>query len=77
MSFVGTAGQFKGVTDTVQYTAREIRPQVYMVYWHEPSTGSNVVRVEDFERGTVDTNIATKDGQFLHMSGALTIVDRQ
>ncbi|MCM3378143.1 hypothetical protein M3654_24340, partial [Bacillus licheniformis] len=42
MSFVGTAGQFKGVTDTVQYTAREVRPQVYMVYWHEPSTGSNV-----------------------------------
>lgn len=77
MSFVGTAGQFKGVTDTVQYTAREIRPQVYMVYWHEPSTGSNVVHVEDFERGTVDTNIAAKDGQFLHMSGTLKIVGRE
>ncbi|RQU34487.1 MBL fold metallo-hydrolase [Burkholderia cenocepacia] len=77
MSFVGTAGQFNGVTDTVQYTAREIRPQVYMVYWHEPSTGSNVVHVEDFERGAVDTNIATKDGQFLHMSGTLKIVGRE
>ncbi|MCM3372918.1 hypothetical protein M3640_19850, partial [Bacillus velezensis] len=75
MSFVGTAGQFKGVTDTVQYTAREVRPQVYMVYWHEPSTGSNVVHVEDFERGAVDTNIAMKDGQFLHMSGTLKIAE--
>ncbi|MBU9135041.1 MBL fold metallo-hydrolase [Burkholderia multivorans] len=74
MSFIGTAGQFKGVTDTVQYTAHEIRPQMYMVYWHEPSTGSNVVHVEDFARGTVSTNIATKDGQFLHMSGTMAIV---
>ncbi|WP_175916676.1 MULTISPECIES: MBL fold metallo-hydrolase [Burkholderia] len=77
MSFVGTAGQFKGVTDTVQYTAREIRPQVYMVYWHEPGTGSNVVHVEDFEHGTVNTNIALKDGQFLHMSGTLKLVGQK
>ncbi|WP_321781906.1 MBL fold metallo-hydrolase [Burkholderia pyrrocinia] len=77
MSFIGTAGRFKGVTDTVQYTAREIRPQVYMVYWHEPGTGSNVVHVEDFERGTVNTNIALKDGQFLHMSGTLKLVGRE
>ncbi|BAX63801.1 MBL fold metallo-hydrolase [Burkholderia stabilis] len=77
MSFIGTAGQFKDVTDTVQYTAREIRPQVYMVYWHEPGTGSNVVHVEDFGRGTVDTNIALKDGRFLHMSGTLKLVGRE
>lgn len=77
MSFIGTAGRFNGVTDTVQYTAREIRPQVYMVYWHEPSTGSNVVHVEDFGRGTVNSNIALKDGQFLHMSGTLKLVGRE
>ncbi|SMF99650.1 MBL fold metallo-hydrolase [Burkholderia singularis] len=75
MSFIGIAGQFKGVTDTVQYTAREIRPNVYMVYWHEPSTGSNVVHIEDFEHGTVYTNIAQKNGEFLHLSGVLKIVE--
>lgn len=65
------------MTDTVQYTAHEIRQQVYMVYWHEPSTGSNVVHVEDFARGTVNTNIATKDGRLLHMSGTIAIVGHE
>lgn len=76
MSFVGIAGPFKGVTDTVEYTAVELRPQVFMVYWHEPHTGMNVVHIEDFERGVVHTNIFPPDGSPLHMSGTLSITGR-
>ena len=73
MSFVGLAGPFKGVSDTVQYTAVKIRDGVYMVYWHEPGTGANVVHLEDFERGVVFTNIAQPDGSFLNMQGTLVL----
>lgn len=73
MSFVGLAGPYQGARDTVQYTAVKIREQVYMVYWHEPSTGANVVHVEDFEHGIVHTNIAQPDGGFVNMAGELTL----
>ena len=61
-----------GSGDTVQYTAIEIRPNLYMVYWTEPKSGSRVTHVEDFERGIVYANSARKDGQFTHDKGALT-----
>nr|WP_262504791.1 hypothetical protein [Serratia liquefaciens] len=32
MTFTGVGADSQGVTDTVQYTAVEIRPKVYMVY---------------------------------------------
>jgi hypothetical protein len=60
-----------GSADTVQYTAVEIRPQVFMVYWHESASGNSVTHVEDFERGIVYTNIATKDGHFINLKGTL------
>lgn len=74
MSFVGTTGQFKGATDSVEYVAKEIRPNLFMVYWHEPKTGDNVVHVQDFEKGVVHTNIASPDGKFLHLDGTIRIL---
>ena len=74
MTFHATAG--KPVTDTVDYTAHAVRPGLYMVYWHEPKTGNNVVHVQDFAAGTVYTNIAQPDGQFLHLHGTLHLVPR-
>jgi hypothetical protein len=74
MTFTGIGAASQGVTDTVQYTAVEIRPRVYMVYWSEPKSGDNVTHVEDFERGEVYTNIASKDGTFTHLKGQLKIV---
>ena len=71
MSFLGTAGSSKGVHDTVEYTARELRPGLYMIYWHEPHTGDNVVHIQDFDHGIVHTNIAKPDGRFLHMDGVM------
>lgn len=74
MSFVGTTGQFQGVTDSVEYTAKKIRPNVFMVYWHEPKASDNVVHVQDFEKGVVFTNIARSNGEFLHLSGTIRIL---
>lgn len=44
-----------------------------MVYWYEPHTGSNVVHVQDWNTGTVYTNIAAKDNSFPHMKGTIRI----
>ena len=73
MSFEDTSGAFQGVKDTVKYTAVEVSRNVFMVYWHEPSTGSNVVHVQDWNTGTVWTNIAGKDGSFTNLKGSIKI----
>ena len=73
MSFADTSGAFQGVKDTVKYTAVEVSRNVFMVYWHEPSTGSNVVHVQDWNTGTVYTNIAAKDGSFTNLKGTIKI----
>lgn len=76
MTFTGIGADSQDNTDTVEYTAIKIRPQVYMVYWHEPKSGDNVVHIEDYLRGEVYTNIASKDGGFTHLKGRLKIVGR-
>ncbi len=64
-----------GSGDTVQYTAIEIRPRVFMVYWAELKSGNRVVHVEDFERGVVFGNTATTNGTFIHSKGTLKRVE--
>ncbi len=76
MSFEGTSGTFKGVTDTVEYTAIEVSPNVFMVYWHEPAVGANVVHVQNWNSGTVYSNIAGKDNSFTHLKGTIKIKNR-
>ncbi|WP_234047696.1 MBL fold metallo-hydrolase [Chryseobacterium paridis] len=66
MSFMGTEGTLKGISDTVQYTATEVAKNVFMVYWHEPKTGENVTHVQDYNKNIIYTNIAGKDGSFNH-----------
>ena len=73
MSFKDTSGAFQGVSDTVRYTAVEVSRNVFMVYWHEPSTGSNVVHVQDWNTGTAYTNIAAKDGSFTNLKGTIKL----
>ncbi|RYC38738.1 MBL fold hydrolase [Pectobacterium zantedeschiae] len=75
MSFIGTSGAFKGVTDTVEYLPIEVSKNVFMVYWNEPHTGSNVVHVQDWNTGTVYTNIAAKDYSFTHLKGTIALKD--
>ena len=73
MSFEDISGAFAGVKDTVHYTAVEVSRNVFMVYWHEPSTVSNVVHLQDWNTGTVWTNIAAKDGSFTNLKGTIRL----
>ena len=76
MTFMGINGSYKGVTDSVLPSVVEVSPNVFMVYWSEPnSTKSNVVHVQNYNDGTVWTNIAAPDGQFYNMSGKLSVVE--
>ena len=47
MSFEGQSG----AADSVEYTAIEIANNVFMVYWHEPHVGDNVVHIQDYNQG--------------------------
>jgi glyoxylase-like metal-dependent hydrolase (beta-lactamase superfamily II) len=73
MSFVGTAGRFKGMADAVTYEAVEVAPKVFMVYWHEPASGSDVVHIQDYNSGAVYTNISGKDHSFKHLRGTMAV----
>ena len=73
MSFEGISGAFKGVKDTVEYTAVEVSKNVFMVHWHEPGAGANVVHVQNWNTGTVYTNISTSDHSFIHLKGTIRI----
>ena len=73
MSFEDTSGAFQGVKDTVLYSAVEVSRNVFMVYWHEPSTGSNIVHVQDWNTGSVWTNIAGKNGSFTNLKGKIRL----
>ena len=64
-----------GTGDTMQYTAVELRPQLFMVYWTEPKSGARVVHVEDFERGVVFANSARTDGTSVHVKGTLARIE--
>ena len=76
MTFLGLNGGYKGVTDSVLPTVVEVSPKVFMVYWSEPnSTKSNVVHVQNYNTGTVWTNIAAPDGKFYNIQGKMTVVE--
>lgn len=71
MAFRGVKGTRKDVTDNVIYTAIEVAPEVYMVYWTEPATNTHVVHVQDFNRGIVYTNISNPGGTFTNLKGTI------
>ena len=76
MTFLGLNGGYKGVTDSVLPTVVEVAPNVFMLYWSEPnSTKSNVVHVQNYNTGTVWTNIAAPDGKFYNMQGKLSVIE--
>ena len=68
-SSTGTAAPVAEPVVTVEYTAKEVAPGVFMVYWKEPD-GSTVVHVEDFNQDKVFTNITLPDHQFLNLEGS-------
>lgn len=74
LSIVCNEGMFKGIKETVYYTAIKIRPFVYLVYWDEPVSKLNVVHIEDFEQGIVYTNVSYPNAPSVHLKGVLKIV---
>jgi hypothetical protein len=57
-----------GRTVTVQYTAVELRPNLFWNYWVE-TNGTSVCRVEDFERGIAYAMTHLHDGKVINLSG--------
>jgi len=57
-----------GRTGTVQYTAVEIRPNLFWTHWTE-SDGTSVARIEDYERETVHAVVHFHDGKVLSLNG--------
>lgn len=59
--------------EQVKIAVTPIRPGVFMVTWQE-GDGTTVVHVEDYENGTLYTNIGTADHKFYNLKGTLKIV---
>jgi hypothetical protein len=59
--------------ETVKIAVTPIRPGVFMVTWQE-SDKTTVVHVEDYQNGSLFTNISTPDGKFYNLKGTLKIV---
>ncbi|MEU2228105.1 MULTISPECIES: hypothetical protein [unclassified Streptomyces] len=63
-----------GYVETVDITAVEIRPDVFLTSWTEES-GANITHVEDFERGVVHSRITLPDGTPLAITGTIKPLD--
>jgi hypothetical protein len=68
LTFEIIAGDYLGLTETVDYEILVLRPGLFVVTWQEKSKAT-VVHVEDFADGKVHTNITFNDGSFVRMSG--------
>ncbi|QCJ01064.1 MoaF-related domain-containing protein [Agrobacterium larrymoorei] len=63
----------KGSVETVRFTHKPIRDDVFLVYWQEADK-TTVVHVEDFGKGEIYTNITGPDGSFYNGFSKLTQV---
>lgn len=70
--FIQTAGEGTGYEDTMEYTAVETAPGVYMVHWQE-ANGIAVLHVQNWNTMDVWTNIYIPGKRGIHMKGKLTI----
>jgi glyoxylase-like metal-dependent hydrolase (beta-lactamase superfamily II) len=75
MRFTGKSESTKNLSDLVDYTAVEVSKNVFMVYWTEMKTKTNVVHVQNWNTGVVYTNIANPDGSFNHFKGTMKLAD--
>lgn len=73
MVFTKLAPPNEGMVETVRFTHRAIRDDVFLVYWQEADR-TTVVHVEDFGKGEIHTNITGPDGSFFNGFSKLTQV---
>jgi hypothetical protein len=73
MTFTELKGPDPGFTETVAITRREIRPNVFMVYWQEKDK-TTVTHIEDFANGLVYTDITSPANEFSNLNGTLTLI---
>lgn len=58
---------------TVEITRTELRPDLWLVSWDEPTLQNTVVHIQDFEKGLVWTHISSlRQQDFLRFKGHLT-----
>lgn len=74
LKFTTIKGDSIGYVETVQITRKEIRPNVFLVYWQEVSK-TTVSHIEDFTNGIVYTNITLPDNTFRNLKGTLTLIE--
>lgn len=72
---MGMRGQFKGHKETVNYSATEVSPHVYLIDWHEAKTGSHIVQVDDFKNNISHATVIKKEGKTSHLKGTFTLSD--
>jgi len=63
-----------GRSGVVNYTALEVRPNLFWNTWTE-GDGTSVARVEDFENGKVHAIIHFPDGKIFNLSGTFRKLD--
>ena len=73
VTFLVTRGSLSGKTETLPFTATEVRDGLWLVTWQEADL-LTVVQVQDFEAGTVTSAVTTADQQFLTLGGTITLV---
>ena len=63
-----------GRSGSVNYTAIEVRPNVFWNYWVE-TDGTSVARVEDHESRTAHAMVHFPDGRIVNLSGTFRKLD--
>jgi predicted SnoaL-like aldol condensation-catalyzing enzyme len=63
-----------GHEETVSATMVEVRPNLYLTSWKEPS-GAAFSHIHDFERGEVIANVTLRDGSLINTRGPLERID--
>jgi hypothetical protein len=70
--FLLNADGSKGRNETVNARIQPVIAQVFLVSWQEANK-TTVVQVQEFDRGTIFTNITRPDGTFLQSKGTFVV----
>ncbi|WP_372352339.1 hypothetical protein [Streptomyces sp. KL116D] len=72
VTYLITGGTLKGQTETMDYTATQVRDGLYVVRWAE-AAGDFVTHIEDYTAGTCMAS-SVINGQFVQLHGTWTQV---